>query len=918
MRVRFGIGVLLALLVASCSGGGSQPASNQGGGGPTGGGGNAAFVTTLVASSLEVNPNDVVVLRATTSATVPSFVWSAQGGQILAQQDGVENGRPFSIAWWKAPSTSGAIYTLRVTVNSPQGTDTVSVLVQVNPTTGTFFGAWPSYHNNAESTGLSTPSVIAPSTLNLVWKRSLQGSSRSSPAIITETDTSDGVSGALYVGDAGGGFLALNADSGAQLWVKTLDSEVATSPVVAAGKVFVATLNGTVYAFDAKTGTDLWSFQTGSAVTSTPAYSNGLILVATQGGTVYALRTQEVILTKTERIWWQKPLTGNHFGASVAISEPVIGFEDPRKGIVAVASQEGNVIALRLSDGATLWSKAVGSAILNKPVVFTYGAQRLIGVGTEDGRIELLDSDTGAPFQNQDPFFKIDNPVASALVHTGSALFFTSRDNHLYELNLVNGLVELNVLVGATIRCTITPAVGNVAGSSSPNVYYSCFEILVSGFGQSTKSIRGIFLRVGSEPATSPPRVLSSYDTGYLQVPTLPLQPPDSLVSAPAVYNGRVYFAGLDGAVYALGPAITTPVTPNNWPMKRFTPNNQAYFAPGPGRGLLTPRWTFPTGARLTASPIVANNTLYVGAYDGGLYAIRASDGMLIWRFQTDGEIRATPVFNNNHVALSALDAYIYYLRANGDRSTDEARILQHEARHTNVIQMDDGNGMITPVLPPFDTADFVLPRDPDGSQNTTLVDATRSTTGYVDNGLSNVFWMALRAHLTTTTTIMSDGSASSTTTVEDRGPEFINLDNLQSAQIPDLADCLWTSSTTYDSTTNTIYVGCLENYDPRNGGFSNVPQIVALDVNSRTRRWARRLVGSTSFVVGTPAVANGIVFTGTADGNLYFLDAGAGTNLLLNNATPLGFLGGVRGSIAVVPDGTGGSGRFFFGADNG
>lgn len=917
MRARFVWAAVLALLLASCGGGGG-PSVSKGGGSdnPNAGSGtgtNSGFVTNLVVSSLEINPSDVILLKATTSATVPSFVWSAQGGDILAQQDGVENGRPFSIAWWRAPTTAGAVYTLRVTVNSPLGVDTASALVQVNPSTGTLFGTWRSYHNDPQSTGLSTPSVVAPSTLELVWKRALTGPSRSSPAVITESNPVNGVAGVLYVGDSNGGFFAFDADSGAQLWTKTLDSEVATSPLVGAGKVFVATVIGTVYAFDAKSGTDLWSFQSGSPVTSTPVYSDGLLAVATQNGTIYALRTQKTIGARTDRIWWQKTLGANSFGASVAVSEPILGFEDPRKAVLAVASQQGNLFALRLSDGATLWSKPVGAAILNKPVVFTFGAQRLIGVGAEDGRIVLLDSDTGASFQGKDPFLKIDSPVASGLVHTGNALFFTSRDNHLYELNLINGLVSLNVLVGNTIRCTITPAVGNVAGSNAPNVYYSCFEIIPSGVQPGeVVLIRGLFLRVGSEPATAPPRVLNSFDTGYLQVPALPLQPPDSLVSAPAIYNGRVYFAGLDSAVYAMGTAPAAPVTPPNWPTKRLTPNNQAYFAPGPGRGILAPRWTFPIGARVTASPIVTNNALYIGAYDGALYSIRASDGMLVWRFQTDGEVRGTPVFNNNRLAVTSEDSYIYYLGIDGNRAVDQVKILQDTAVHTNIIQEDDGEGNVTPVLPPFDTADFFLPAD------TEILDATRAASGYLDSASNHVFWPAIRAHITTTTTIMPDGTSSSRTDIDDRGPKLIDLDNLTTVLIPNLADCLLTSSVAYDSATNEIVGGCLPDYDPRNGGFTTTPDIIAIDVTSRSVKWTRSLSGSSAPVYGVPAIADGIVFVGTTDGNLYFLDESSGLDLLPSLRIPFGFVGGIRGSIAVVPDGTGGSGRFFFGADNG
>ncbi len=44
------------------------------------------------------------------------------------------------------------------------------------------------------------------------------------------------------------------------------------------------------------------------------------------------------------------------------------------------------------------------------------------------------------------------------------------------------------------------------------------------------------------------------------------------------------------------------------------------------------PRWHYKTGGTLLSSPTGANGVVYVGANDGSVYALRASDGALLWQ----------------------------------------------------------------------------------------------------------------------------------------------------------------------------------------------------------------------------------------------------------------------------------------------
>ena len=84
----------------------------------------------------------------------------------------------------------------------------------------------------------------------------------------------------------------------------------------------------------------------------------------------------------------------------------------------------------------------------------------------------------------------------------------------------------------------------------------------------------------------------------------------DRIVSSPVRRDGVLYFGSDDGNVYAVNAAD--------------------------GRQL----WKRATGGPVPATPAIAGDTLYVGSYDGKFYALDARTGALRWRFATGGERR--------------------------------------------------------------------------------------------------------------------------------------------------------------------------------------------------------------------------------------------------------------------------------------
>ena len=75
-------------------------------------------------------------------------------------------------------------------------------------------------------------------------------------------------------------------------------------------------------------------------------------------------------------------------------------------------------------------------------------------------------------------------------------------------------------------------------------------------------------------------------------------------------------------------------------------------------------KWTFPTDEPLAgvirAAPAVSDGVVYVGATDGNLYALNASDGKLVWSYPTTGSIRGAPAVSGNIVFFGSDNNNLY------------------------------------------------------------------------------------------------------------------------------------------------------------------------------------------------------------------------------------------------------------------
>lgn len=104
-------------------------------------------------------------------------------------------------------------------------------------------------------------------------------------------------------------------------------------------------------------------------------------------------------------------------------------------------------------------------------------------------------------------------------------------------------------------------------------------------------------------------------------------------------------------------------------------------------------QWSFETGSEIRSSPAVVNDTVYIGSNDTNVYALNASDGTEKWRFETFDKVQSSPVVANNTVYIgsgdrSFIEGMLYALDAT--EGTEKWKFEPDSAVSTQPAVMDD------------------------------------------------------------------------------------------------------------------------------------------------------------------------------------------------------------------------------------
>ncbi len=144
-----------------------------------------------------------------------------------------------------------------------------------------------------------------------------------------------------------------------------------------------------------------------------------------------------------------------------------------------------------------------------------------------------------------------------------------------------------------------------------------------------------------------------------------------------------------------LGPIpFTSSLTrPDKKDISELVPSLSRRDSDGPA-----PLWQFKCEDEVRSGALIANDIVYVGAYDNNVYALTAEDGEFVWKYASSDGIASTPYIYQDALFVGSADSHMYCLhpgsgRLNWQFATEGPIYSSPRANYSHVFfGSDDGH----------------------------------------------------------------------------------------------------------------------------------------------------------------------------------------------------------------------------------
>jgi outer membrane protein assembly factor BamB len=341
-------------------------------------------------------------------------------------------------------------------------------------------------------------------------------------------------------------------DAGSPMWPGTTFAD---------GLLFAGADDGRLHALDASSGQERWSFRAGGPIRTRVTVQEGVAYFQADDGNLYAVAARtgkelyhvQVVHERIVRLPFSDP--ASHFDR---YGSDVVAAQD----LLYLGTHDGRILCLRARDGASVWERTTGGSVLAAPAL---SGQRLFA-GSYDGSVWALDAATGNVLWKHDTH----KPVVSTPAVTGGRVIVGSRSYDLLALDAVSGKVDwTDYLWFSWIESSAVVRDGVAYVGSSDATVVTAVEAATGrrlwaadvwgwAWGQPAVTEKRVYIGTCAMPGYPAPHrglaVAVDRATGRplwsFGVPA-PKEGTYGFAGSPATGSGKVYFAGLDGRVYA-------------------------------------------------------------------------------------------------------------------------------------------------------------------------------------------------------------------------------------------------------------------------------------------------------------------------------------------------------------------------------
>jgi outer membrane protein assembly factor BamB len=221
-------------------------------------------------------------------------------------------------------------------------------------------------------------------------------------------------------------------------------------------------------------------------------------------------------------------------------------------GQVYVASTDGTVEALAESTGVPSWSVSLGGAITGAPAIDA--SKKLLVVGLSNGDVRAMDLTTGTTSWT----YLTGGAVAAAVSIASGTVYFGSADEYVYAISELTGALDWSYQTGGAVMDTgVYTNHGTVAGpelvigSNDGNLYVihasnGSLEYQISY----SSPIVGVGAASGVVVLETASGKISS-DRTFVSDELWVYAAGGGLTSAPVIVDGTIYVAAQNGNLYA-------------------------------------------------------------------------------------------------------------------------------------------------------------------------------------------------------------------------------------------------------------------------------------------------------------------------------------------------------------------------------